>query len=77
MARTIDSTCLKGLDLALKWATLTNDGELARNTASVAHGCPHRGDCQRRTECDHRLGAIDSWLAEAECDGAFPHPTPA
>lgn len=66
MARVIDSTCLQGLDLALKWATLANDGELARNTSSVAHACPHRFDCQRRTECDHRLEAIDAWLAEAE-----------
>lgn len=77
LARFIDSTCLQGLDLALKWATLANDEELARDTSTVAHGCPHRGDCQRRTECDHRLAAIDTWLAESECDEALPRPTPA
>ncbi|ARJ65334.1 hypothetical protein WV31_06545 [Magnetospirillum sp. ME-1] len=64
MARSLDCTCLQGLDLALKWASHHCDPDLVRCTASVAHDCLHRDDCRQRAACDLRLHQIDDWLAE-------------
>ncbi|MBI3445059.1 MAG: hypothetical protein HY055_06805 [Magnetospirillum sp.] len=62
MASSLESTCLQGLELALKWASRQSDQEIALCTATIATGCQHRGDCPLRDECDIRLHELKDWL---------------
>ncbi len=63
MARSLDCTCLQGLELAIKWANHRRDPDFVRCTATIAHECLHRDDCGQRGECDSRLHQIEDWLA--------------
>jgi len=56
------ATCIDGLELALKWAGLRADAEVAQCTAAIASACTHRDTCPTRTECTDRLRALEAMV---------------
>ena len=65
MASSLESTCLEGLELALKWAARCSDRDVALCTATIATGCQHREDCPLQEECAVRLNELRDWLGES------------